>query len=199
MRKLLLIKHAMPEIKPEVTAKLWTLSDFGRKQSTALAKQLKPYELKTIIASEEPKAAQTGEIIAKSLGVDFFLAPGLLEHDRSGGPFFASPAEFEQAVKQLFAQPDLLTWGNETAWQARDRFAKALKGVLGQHPKGNLAVVAHGTVITLLLAQHNDIDAFEFWRRFKLASFVEISLPDFKLCEVRVLDKEMNFVRQVYR
>jgi broad specificity phosphatase PhoE len=43
--------------------------------------------------------------------------------------------------------------------------------VLEEHPEGNLAVVAHGTVNALFLAQHENIDALDFWCRLGLPSF----------------------------
>ncbi len=75
-------------------------------------------------------------------------------------------------------------WGNETAEQARARFAGGVRAVLAEHSEGNLAVVAHGTVNTLFLTHHHDIEAYGFWRRLGLPSFYTVSLPDFGLQDV---------------
>jgi broad specificity phosphatase PhoE len=56
--------------------------------------------------------------------------------------------------------------------------------VLQRHPQDDLAVVAHGTVITLFVAQTNSIDPFKFWQRLGLPSYVVLLLPDLSIIRV---------------
>lgn len=67
MARLLLVKHALPDIQPDVPSKRWLSGDEGRKQSLLLAEHLRPYSPGVVITSEEPKAAETGEIVSKAL------------------------------------------------------------------------------------------------------------------------------------
>jgi broad specificity phosphatase PhoE len=121
--------------------------------------------------------------LAEHLGLLWTVASGLHDHDRTGATF-GTREEFELAARNCFENPASLVWGNETAEQARARFAGGVLAVLEEHPEGNLAVVAHGTVNTLFLAQHEDIDTLDFWCRLSLPSFYVLSLPDFGLKDV---------------
>ena len=137
-----------------------------------------------VVASLEPKATETGGIVADRLGVPFATATDLHEHDRGGVPFLSSEAAWHGAVRRLFDRPDELVLGRETANEAGERFARAVANVLQQHQTGNLAIVAHGTVISLFVARHNPIAPFALWERLGLPSFVVVSEPTFHLVEV---------------
>ena len=108
---------------------------------------------------------------------------GLHEHDRTGVPFLGDE-EFAQAAKDFFENPDRFVWGNETAEEAGDRFEGAVRRVLDERGEEVVAIVAHGTVISLLVTRHNDIDTFGFWQRLGLPSFCVLSVPGFELQEV---------------
>ncbi|HZG68717.1 MAG TPA: histidine phosphatase family protein [Herpetosiphonaceae bacterium] len=183
MRRLLLIKHSAPEIVPSQPARLWTLSATGRARCSALARHLGAYAPATIVASTEPKAAETAQLISEALRKSWYSVEGLHEHDRSNVPFLSS-AEFEATMARFFAEPDRLVFGRETADAARDRFSRAIMEVLQRHPQDDLAVVAHGTVITLFVAQTNSIDPFKFWQRLGLPSYVVLLLPDLSIIRV---------------
>ncbi len=183
MRRLLLIKHSAPEIVPSQPARLWRLSATGRARCSVLAQHLGAYAPATIIASTEPKAAETAQLVAEALGRSWYCMEGLHEHDRSNAPFLGT-AEFEATMAHFFAEPDALVFGGETADAACERFSRALIEVLRRHPHGDLAIVAHGTVITLFVARTNGIDAFDFWQRLGLPSYVVLSLPDLSVVKV---------------
>ncbi len=183
MRRLLLIKHSAPEIVPSQPARLWTLSATGRARCPVLARHLGAYAPATIISSTEPKAAETAQLIAEVLGSSWYCMEGLHEHDRSNAPFLGT-AEFEMTIARFFAEPGTLVFGGETADAACERFSRAIMEVLRRHPQGDLAVVAHGTVITLFVARTNGIDAFDFWRRLGLPSYVVLSLPDLSIVRI---------------
>src|SRR2546421_10994439 len=76
-RKLVLIKHAAPEVDPDVPAERWHLSEKGRASCTPLAASLASHSPRVIVSSEEPKASETARLVAKELGVACETAPGL--------------------------------------------------------------------------------------------------------------------------
>lgn len=176
----------MPVVEPRVPPSGWRLSEEGRLQSGLLAERLRAYGLGHLVTSEEPKAVETTKIVAERLGLTWSTAPGLHEHDRTGAPF-GTQDEFESAARTFFENPGNQVWGNETAEQARARFTGGVRALLAEHPEGNLALVAHGTVITLFLTHHEDLDPYGFWRSLGLPSFCVLSLPDLVLRDV-VLD-----------
>jgi broad specificity phosphatase PhoE len=183
MRHLILVKHSQPQIVTSVPAAQWHLSDEGRRRNAVLAERLASYQPAAIVASREPKAMETGYTVASILETPFATAEGLHEHDRSNVGW--SPTEdFEAAIERLFARPSELVFGSETADQARERFAVAVDAAIAAHPTGNLALVAHGTVIALYVAARTGVEPLPLWRRLGLPSFVVLSLPDMTLVEI---------------
>lgn len=173
MPNLILIKHAAPLVDPARASRLWKLSDAGREKCAALAEALRSFSPRAIICSEEPKARETGELVARHLGIPSTSAPGLQEHDRSNVPHMRS-GEFISMMELFFRRPDELVLGRETASQATARFCAALDGVLKHHPDTSIAVVTHGTVLALYLAALTDRPAFELWREMGLPSLAAI-------------------------
>lgn len=180
MRKLLLIKHAMPIVQTDVPAAEWALSDEGIAASQRLADILKPYHPTMMVTSTEPKAAQTGQIAAKALHIPCESYINLHEHDRRNVPY-TNQEQFHAQVRAFFDQPDMLVMGNETADAAHRRFQSAVNTVLDNYPTGNIAIAAHGTVITLLVARANKLEPFDLWRRLGLPSVVVVDVPGYSL------------------
>ena len=179
MRYLALIRHAAAQIEPDLPAAEWRLSANGRALTRQLAPQLIPWRLNRIITSVEPKAVETGQILAEELGLPRQTAVNLHEHDRQGTPYFARHEDFVAAVTRFFTHPDELVLGRETAVQARDRFVTAVNRLLTAHPQENLAIVAHGTVITLYICHANSgIDPVTFWQKLTTPAVLILSLPD---------------------
>lgn len=176
MPALVLVKHAAPAIDPTIPPDEWPLSDAGRRRCAPLADQLAATHPGVIVASAEAKARETARLVAERLGVPWEIGANLHEHDRRG-ELFGTEASFQAAVAAFFAQPGALVYGNETADQAHARFARAVDDVLAEHPAQNVVIVAHGTVITLLVARANRLEPFAFWQRLGLPSFVLLSRP----------------------
>ena len=183
-RTLLLVKHSLPEIIPGVPANQWHLSDEGRRRCLPLAEQIAVYAPLTLISSSEPKALETAQIVADHLGGAVQAAEGLHEHERSSNAEWVSQAQFEASVAEFFANPHAVVYGTESAAQAYVRFAEAVHEVIVAHPQGNLAIFAHGTVITLLVAQANALEPFSLWKRLGLPSIAVLSLPGMRLREL---------------
>jgi broad specificity phosphatase PhoE len=184
MRRLILIKHAVPQVVPGVPPERWALSDDGRQRCGPLAELVRPHGPSAVVTSAEPKAAETGELVAAALGVPASTADGLGEHDRSDVPHLPT-REFISLMEVVFRKPAERVLGRESAAEALARFERALAVVLAARPGSTgsdaappLAVVSHGTVIALLLAKHGGGRAFDLWRRMGLPSFAVLDLPD---------------------
>lgn len=152
MAHLILIRHSVPEIIPSVPASQWSLSEEGRRRCQLLADRLRPYHPDVFVTSREPKAVATGQLAADLLGLPCTSADGLQEHDRRYVSF-ATREQFEAAVAELFAEPERLVFGSESADQAHQRFSQAVAGVVARHPNLNVCIVTHGTVMTLFVAR----------------------------------------------
>jgi len=183
MRKIILIRHSLPVITGDQTASHWKLSAEGRRRCERLAELLAAHHPTIIIASTEPKAIETGQIVGERLGIPVETAPNLHEHERPGTDL-DTPEQFQTKVARLLENPGELVFGAETGEQARERFSAAVDEVLKQHPAGTVAIVSHGTVMTLFLAQTTGIDPVPFWKRLGLPAFVVLSYPELGLLDV---------------
>lgn len=182
MPKLILIKHAAPEVVPGVPSEKWQLSERGRASCGPLAELIRPHQPQVIVSSTEPKAIETAEIVAKQLELKAQTATDLHEHDRRNVPHMRS-GEFISALELFFRRPDELVLGKETARDAEERIAGAIHNVLAANAGKNVAVVSHGTVIALFVALHSDRPAFKVWREMGLPSLVVMELPEFRILE----------------
>ena len=177
MNKLILVKHSLPEILPEIPASEWHLSAEGRLRCQVLADELSGHGPDLIFSSQEPKAEETAQIIAQQLVKPLFIVPRLHEHERKA-VLFTNQDQFKVSVRDFFEQPDALVFGEETAVQSLNRFSDAVDKLISQNRDQNLIVVSHGTVITLFAANNCGIEPFPFWSRLDLPSFVVLSIPD---------------------
>jgi 2,3-bisphosphoglycerate-dependent phosphoglycerate mutase len=177
---LILVKHAQPDMSANVPAARWPLSAAGRAACEGLARALAEWAPETLIASEEPKAAETARLVAARLGVPWRTAPCLHEHDRTGAPFFADEVDFRASVRALFLRPDELVYGRETANEALARFSAALDAALAPYAGRSVAVVAHGTVNALYVARLWSMDGhagYKLWRRLGMPSLIVARAP----------------------
>ncbi|MDE0013893.1 MAG: histidine phosphatase family protein [Candidatus Poribacteria bacterium] len=150
MSTLILVKHSLPQIEPEVPANQWRLSEEGQRRVQVLAQKLAQYELDLIFSSIEPKAIETAHIVAAALEKQVEIVEDLHEHDRRNVGFLEKQ-RFEASIAQFFAQPDVLTLGNETANQAYHRFSRTVVGITEEYADKNVALITHGTVLTLFV------------------------------------------------
>lgn len=184
-RHLILVKHSAPVIEIDRPPAQWALETPGRMRCAALAQRLSVYPIATIAASDESKARETAELLAAGLNFPdpLRLDRDLREHERSAADFYPAQGDFERAVRDLFERPAELVFGQETANAAHQRFSAAIDRHLAATPTGDLVVVAHGTVITLFVAAHAQIELFPFWQRLELPAYVVLALPDLRLIE----------------
>jgi broad specificity phosphatase PhoE len=171
---LILIKHSLPEIRADVAPNLWHLSEEGKRRAHLLAPKIADYGLQRIFASTEPKASETAEIIASDLKLPFRTYPNLHEHVRPATANF-SQAAFEADVAALFARPDELVFGRETADQAHERFQRAVGEIVAANPGQSLGIVAHGTVISLFVSRACGMEPFALWKSLGLPSCVVVN------------------------
>lgn len=171
--KLILVKHAMPQVTPGEPPSTWPLSPEGWTAAAALARKLSVHHPVAVAASEEVKAFDTARSMAEVLGLTAGQDAGLGEHLNETGDFL-SRAEIEARIERLFAEPDKLVHGEETGDQARERFAAAIARQREAHPTGTLVLVAHGRVISLWASRRLGLEAMPLWRSLGLASALVI-------------------------
>jgi broad specificity phosphatase PhoE len=183
MSNLILIRHSQSRQDPAQPASQWGLTDEGRRRCVPLADRLARYGLAAVVTSRERKAAETGALVAARLGLPAEQAEGLHEHQRERAAFLPH-GEFERTIAAFFARPGDLVFGEETASQAAERFDRVVSAVLASYPRQSIAIVSHGTVMTLFVAQHAGVEPLDFWKRLGMPAAVVLALPQLELVEV---------------
>jgi broad specificity phosphatase PhoE len=175
MSYLILIKHATPVKDPDRPSHQWELSEDGRTQAIRLAKQLQDaaVAIDLVCTSDEPKAKETGQIIAAEFDRPMRVVNELAEHDRSNVPVMPT-REFISSVALFFKEADRLVLGRETAQHAQARITHAIEQIMSESVGKHVAIVSHGTVISLFAAEILNEDPFQLWRRMGLPSYILI-------------------------
>jgi broad specificity phosphatase PhoE len=180
MARLVLIKHAPPQIDDGVASHRWVLSEAGRERCDSLASRLADQGVTQLYASLEPKALETAALVAVRLGLDVRPRRDLHENDRTGLGFLPMD-ELRARIRRFFDEPSVLVIGTETAEAAGRRFEAAVRALLAEAGDQTAAVVAHGTVLTTLVARYNPVEAFAFWDLLTVPSLVVLDGASFKL------------------
>lgn len=146
----LYITHPQVAIDPNVPVPRWGLSAIGRQRAELAAALPWARSLGRIVSSDETKAIETAEILAKASGVTIEIVEHMHENDRSATGFLPPP-EFEAAADWFFAHPTESFKGWERAGDAQARIVAAADAILVDHdPSVPIAFVGHGGVGTLL-------------------------------------------------
>jgi broad specificity phosphatase PhoE len=104
---------------------------------------------RAVVSSAERKAIETAEPIAAALGIEMIVREAMHENDRSATGYLP-PAEFERMADAFFANPDVSVRGWERAADAQARIVRETRAVLASAPEGDVLLVGHGGVGTLL-------------------------------------------------
>ena len=150
MSRVLFVTHPEVNVDPAVPVPDWELTPRGRERMRQFAEGPDARGLAAIWSSRERKAADAAEILAGHVGVRVRALEQLAENDRSSTGYLP-PELFEPAVQAFFREPLLSHRGWETAAAAQQRIADAIETVLARSPEGDVAIVSHGGVGTLLL------------------------------------------------
>ena len=153
MSRVLFVTHPEVNVDPAVPVPDWELTPRGRDRMRQFAEGPDARDLAAIWSSRERKAADAAAILAEHVGVPVRALEQLAENDRSTTGYLP-PELFEPAVQAFFGEPLLSHRGWETAAAAQQRICDALETVLARSPAdGDVAIVAHGGVGTLLLCK----------------------------------------------
>jgi 2,3-bisphosphoglycerate-dependent phosphoglycerate mutase len=183
MSIVLLIKHSLPAIRPELPSVEWPLSQAGRRRCFWLADRLRHYGISVLYSSPEPKALETASLVSAQLNVPCRTHPGLRENDRTGFPF-VSTDELMRRFSDFFDYPERICIGGERALSAAYRFDRAVNDVLREAQRRTTGIVSHGAVITLFVTRYNSLDPFELWQSLALPSFICATAAAFECREV---------------
>jgi broad specificity phosphatase PhoE len=169
MTQLYLIRHAHTRMTGGA-AERWPLSEKGRREARILARQDFWRKVELIFSSPEPKASSTAKPAARRWGVPLRIVDCLRELHRP-----RLIPDYRKAIARLFANPEQSIAGMETAAQAAGRITHCIRELVAAHPGQTLAVVSHGLVLTLFLAQLDDRwPTTSEWRAVPFAGLITV-------------------------
>jgi broad specificity phosphatase PhoE len=148
-RSLHVVTHPEVQVDPAVAVPHWGLSAFGRRRLERLVTQPWAGQLSHVFSSCERKALETAAALTVGRDVQVQVDPELGENDRSATGFLP-PRQFEALADRFFAEPMRQVQGWESASAAQQRIVRAVARCLALAPTGDVAVVTHGAVGTLL-------------------------------------------------
>ena len=174
--RLVLVKHSHVDVVPGRPPRTWELSGEGRRRAAVLADRLAEFDAARVVSSVEPKAVETGEIVAQRLGVPSARVAGLHEQLRDTAPYLGAE-DFEAAIAWLFDEPSKVVFGEESADAASGRFSAAADALAEDAATAgrDAIVIAHGTVIALYVARVAGIEPFPLWQSLGMPSYVVLS------------------------
>ena len=148
------ITHPDVVIDPAVQVPDWPLSARGMaRMAAAMAQPWVPL-IRTVWSSAERKARDGAAVLAERLSLPVRILEGLGENDRSATGYLPRQ-EFEAVADRFFAHPEESIRGWERASDAQRRIVIAVDTVIAASAGcgGDVAVVSHGGVGTLLLCR----------------------------------------------
>jgi len=150
---LIFITHPEVAIDPRAPVERWRLSGAGLARMRQFADSSAVAEVTSVWASTEAKAIEAAGILAARFGIGVQVEYDLGENNRSATGFLPQP-EFERVVDTFFARPEESVRGWERAIDAQQRVRQAVERILAGHGRGDIAIVSHGAVGTLLLCSY---------------------------------------------
>lgn len=153
MENLIFVTHPEVIVDPNLDVRRWRLSGAGVNRMRVFADGPLVTNVTSVWSSTEAKAIEAAGILAARLGVGVNVDQDLGENDRTATGFLP-PDEFETVADAFFAEPENSIRGWERAIDVQRRGENAVQRILSRHERGDIAIIAHGAIGTLLLCKY---------------------------------------------
>jgi len=160
--ELILVRHGLPEHveTDDGSPADPPLAAGGRAQAEALARWLAGEKLDAVYASPMQRARQTADPLARALGVELRIEPGVVEMDHLSDVY----VPIDQLKREDYPRWQALIqggglWEGVDLLRFRQTVVEALERAIAAHPGGRVAVVCHGGVINAWAGHLLGIDA----------------------------------------
>lgn len=177
MSLLYFITHPEVVVDPHTPVERWQLSAIGIERMRHFSARPELSDLSSVWSSTETKAIEGAGLLAAARGLGVSVSKDLGENDRSATGFLPA-TEFESVADAFFAKPSLSVRGWEKAVDAQARVADATYKIVSAHRGGDLAIVAHGAVGTLLFCALSGRSISRSWDQPFQGHFWTATLPD---------------------
>lgn len=171
---IVLVRHAMPVLIPEVRAEQWRLGPAGRAAARALGRTL---ERGVVVSSDEPKAAETAAEIAVLHGVEVVLDARLREVRR---PYVWTDDDIYRDRARAYLRGESVE-----GWERHAAVATRFAAAVADHASRALAtgvplvVVTHGLAMTLWAWSIGAVtDRVAWWEPLGFPDAVRVAGPE---------------------
>ncbi|MBN2470210.1 MAG: histidine phosphatase family protein [Anaerolineae bacterium] len=175
MALLYLIRHPHTRVDLATPATEWGLSDAGETQAEALLEAPFWPHISAIYPSREPKTIAAAKEAALAFTLSVIPRAALGEVDRTA---YVPPDEatYQATVTAFFAQPGHSPHGWEPARTALERIKAEIARLNALHgPDESFAIVSHGLVLTLLMADlRGEPPTPDLWRAIGFATVAAV-------------------------
>ena len=175
MNRLLLVRHAEPEIDVAVPSSLWPLTARGIASAGRLATAAAEFTPTCVISSPEVKAVETGRVVATALGLPIEVDDHFAEHGAGPDQFIADYREFRAIVRRYFDEPRAVVFRDESCNAAAARFDAGVMEVIARND-GTPIVVTHGRIMSSWLAIVSGGTAWDIWTGLRMPDLIEVEL-----------------------
>lgn len=139
----------------------------------ALADRLRTEPIAGVYSSPYPRALQTVEPLAATLGVAVTVLPDLRERLLAPGPL----PDWLEHCRLGWSNFDYALPGGESSRAAQRRVDETLALLASRHRDETIAVGSHGNLIALALNARDPKVGFDFWRSMPMPAVYPINLP----------------------
>ena len=176
MNRVILVRHAEPQIETEIPASAWSLTTRGESATRRLVPRIAALRPSTIIASPERKALQTAGLLAEGLEISLQQDERFSEQGADIGDFYPDYAQFRAIVEQHFNRPEEVVFRGESASSAAARFANGIAAVRESSRTGTPVIVSHGRIMASWLAGISGQPPIEVWTALRMPDLIEVDL-----------------------
>jgi broad specificity phosphatase PhoE len=161
---------------------MWVLEPSASGAVARLARQMQTLGGDGVVVSPEPKALETGKMIAGELDIPLLVDPDLREQGGEQIPWIESMEEFQAAVAEHFSRPTHVVLGAESSSAAVDRFEMAVSRA--RIDRRCPVLVSHGRIMCGYMARAVGIDPMSIWPTLLMPDAIMLDLDTGQWCAV---------------
>jgi 2,3-bisphosphoglycerate-dependent phosphoglycerate mutase len=147
------------------------LTEKGACQALAVANVLARADIAYIVSSPYVRALQTIQPFSTNCGIPVHTDGRLIERVLSGAPL----PDWRDYLRSSFDNPDRALPGGESANEASMRGRAAIDNAVKSAAGRPVAIVTHGNLLALLLANLDGQDGYDLWERLSYPDIFQVS------------------------
>ncbi|MCJ8009169.1 histidine phosphatase family protein [Lederbergia wuyishanensis] len=172
------VRHAHSTYTPDELRR--PLSERGLRDAQSVTDVLKSESIDYVISSPYKRAIQTVEGIAKLIDKEIIIEEDFKERKLAEG----SVADFREAIKKVWADPDFSWKGGESNNYAQKRGVEITLEVLKNYEGRNIVIGTHGNIMVLIMNYFDTIFDFTFWQKLDMPDIYKLTFSGRELIGV---------------